>query len=357
MDTVPGLFDHPDFADHEHVSFFSDPKSGLRAIVAVHSTAPMGVAGGGCRMVPYASSAEALTDVLRLSKAMSYKLALAGLPSGGAKSVVIADPRKDKSEALLKALGRSVDRLGGKYIIAEDVGTTPADMEIIATQTQFVVGRKADTTPSTGYGVFVGLKQGVERKLERELKGLHVAIQGVGGVGRHLAKHLADAGATLTVTDVDEEAVKKMVDAHGAKAVAPDAIYDVEADVFAPCALGAIINDATIERLKVKMIAGGANNQLERPEHGKRLDERGILFLPDYVLNMGGVLGAAQEGLQLGGEEGDIDEAKAFESCDRIAKVLDDVFKRSQSEGLLPFEAADALAEDAVEEMRKLRGD
>jgi len=346
------LFEHPSFADHEHVSFFCDPASGLRAIVAIHSTAPMGVAGGGCRMVDYPSSAEALTDALRLSKAMSYKLALAGLPSGGAKTVVIADPRRDKTEALLRALGRCVDRLGGRYIIAEDVGTTPADMQLIGEETQYVVGRKADTTPATGYGVFVGLRHAAKRRLERDVEGLHVAIQGVGGVGSHLARHLHEAGARLTVADPDRDAVAEAERRFDAESVSTDAIYDVPADVFAPCALGGTVDSSTVARLGVGMVAGGANNQLASPAVARTLANREIVFAPDFVLNMGGVLGAAQEGLQLGGDDADdIDEAKAFASCNRIAEVLDDVFTLSRREDLLPHEAAERLAQRAIADM------
>lgn len=350
--TSMSLFEHPSFADHEHVSFFSDPASGLRAITAIHSTAPMGVAGGGCRMVDYPSSAEALTDALRLSKAMSYKLALAGLPSGGAKTVVIADPKRDKTEALLRALGRCVDRLGGRYIIAEDVGTTPEDMQIIGDETQYVVGRKADTSPATGYGVFVGLRHAAQTLLERDLEGLHVAIQGVGGVGRHLARHLHEAGARLTVADPDEDATTDAARRFHADVVSPDAIFDVSADVFAPCALGGVLDARTVERLRVRMVAGGANNQLAGPGVAQALADRDIAFIPDFVLNMGGVLGAAQEGLQLGGDDDhDIDEAKAFASCKRVAEVLDDVLAVSRREDRLPHEAAELLARRAMADM------
>jgi len=303
-------------------------------------------------MVDYQSSAEALTDALRLSKAMSYKLALAKLPSGGAKTVVIADPRRDKTEALLRALGRCVDHLGGRYIIAEDVGTTPADMQIIGEETQYVVGRKADTTPATGYGVFVGLRHAAKRLLEHDVEGLHVAIQGVGGVGSHLAQHLHEAGAQLTVADHDPDAVTEAKRRFDAEAVATEDIYAVPADVFAPCALGGTVNPSTVERLRVRMVAGGANNQLASPAMARTLADREIVFVPDVVLNMGGVLGAAQEGLQLGGgDHDDIDEAKAFASCDLIAEVLDEVFSLSRQDDLLPQEAAERLARRAIADM------
>jgi leucine dehydrogenase len=348
------VFDCPDFDNHEQVTFFCDEASGLRAINAIHSTSAFGMSGGGCRIWPYASDDEALRDVLRLSKAMSYKLALAGMPAGGAKTVVIADPSKDKTEALLRALGRSVERLGGRYVIAEDVGSTPEDMEIIAKETKFVVGRQSDTSPATAYGVFVGLRSAVKRRLGRDdLEGLRVAVQGLGGVGGGLCRHLAKAGAKLWVTDIRPAAVDSIVDAHGATAVSGDEIYGLDVDVFAPCALGGILDDTTIGRLRCTVVAGGANNQLAEERHGEMLRERNILYAPDFVLNLGGVIGASQEGVQLGGDKSDYDESRAFKETERVASILEAVLDRAERDDIAPHAAAVSLAK---EKMAALRG-
>jgi leucine dehydrogenase len=345
------VFSCPDYDDHEQVSFFRDAASGLRAIVALHSTAPYGIAGGGCRMWPYASDDEALRDALRLSRAMSYKLALCDMPAGGAKCVIIGDPRKDKSERLLMALGRAVDRMGGHYIIAEDVGTTESDMRIIGTQTKFVVGKHTDTGPATAYGTFLGLGVAVERALGRkDLTGIKVAVQGLGNVGARLCHHLSSAGAQLVVTDVDPRAVERVVEATRARTVSPEKIYDEEVDVFAPCALGAILDDATIPRLRCKVVAGAANNQLAEERHAAALAQRGILFAPDFVLNAGGVIGASQEGMTLG-EPTDrpvYDEALAFKETRLVAEILRAVFARADRDGKTPFESAVEVAKEKI---------
>ncbi|NUP11204.1 MAG: Glu/Leu/Phe/Val dehydrogenase [Polyangiaceae bacterium] len=301
------IFDSPHFDDHEHISFFRDAESGLRAIVAIHSTAPFGIAGGGCRFWSYASDEEALADALRLSRAMSYKLALCEMPAGGAKSVIIGDPRKDKSEAVLRAMGRAVERLGGKYIIAEDVGTNEEDMRIIGEETRFVVGKHTDTGPATAYGAFLGMCEAARRVFGKaDFAGLRVAVQGVGNVGSRVCKYLAESGARLVVCDVNEAAVREIVKRFGAESVSPDAIYDVKADVFAPCALGATLNDRTIPRLGCKLVAGAANNQLAEERHADALAEKGIVYAPDFVLNAGGVIGASQEGTQMGSAGSDV---------------------------------------------------
>jgi leucine dehydrogenase len=339
------VFDAPDFDDHEKVTFFCDAASGLRAIVAIHTSSVFGASGGGCRMVPYASADEALRDVLRLSRAMTYKLALAGIPAGGAKTVVIGDPTRDKSEELLRALGRAVHSLGGRYIIAEDVGTTPDDMEIIASQTPYVVGRKqgsGDTGPATGYGAFVALRTAVAHALGRtDLRGLRVAVQGVGAVGYNLCKHLHVAGAELWVADPRVAAIERVVAELGAKSAPCDAILALDVDVVAPCALGGVLDDASIPKLRCKVVAGGANNQLaDEARHGRMLHERGIVFTPDFVANMGGVLGAAAGA--------GVDEAQVFAQVDKIATVLERVFALARQGGITPNEAAVALAKAAV---------
>jgi leucine dehydrogenase len=339
------VFDAPDFDNHEKITFFCDADSGLRAIVAIHTSSVFGASGGGCRMVPYATPDEALRDVLRLSRAMTYKLALAGIPAGGAKTVVIGDPAKDKSEALLRALGRAVHSLGGRYIIAEDVGTTPDDMEIIASQTPYVVGRKqgsGDTGPATGYGVFVALRSAVAHALGRaDLQGLRVAVQGLGAVGYNLCRHLHLAGAQLWVADPRVAAVERAVAELGAKTASCDSILALDVDVVAPCALGGVLDDASIPRLRCKVIAGGANNQLaDEARHGRMLHDRGIVFTPDFVANMGGVLGAAAGA--------GVEEAKVFAQVDKIATVLDQVFELARREGTTTNEAAVTLAKAAV---------
>jgi leucine dehydrogenase len=346
------LFDHPDFDEHEHISFLHDAASGLRGIVAIHSTGPFGIAGGGCRMWPYPSDADALRDALRLSRAMSYKLALCDLPSGGAKCVVMGDPRKDKSESLLLALGRAVDRLGGHYVIAEDVGTTPDDMRVIARSTKYVVGQQTDTGPVTAHGAFVGLKTAVAREFgpERSLEGLRVAVQGAGSVGRRLCESLAAAGASLVVADVNEDAARRIADRCHARIVDTTKIYDEEVDVFAPCALGSILNDDTIDRLRCRVVAGAANNQLAVERHADALAARGILYAPDFVMNAGGVLGASQEGLQLGEDDApaSYDETAAFREADRIAAILAEVFERADRESVSPHIAAVRMAKEKI---------
>lgn len=346
------LFDHPDFDEHEHISFVHDAASGLRAIIAIHSHGPFGIAGGGCRMWPYATDTDALRDALRLSRAMSYKLALCDLPSGGAKCVVMGDPRRDKSEALLLALGRAVDRLSGHYVIAEDVGTTPDDMRVIARATKYVVGQQTDTGPVTAHGAFVGLKTAVARAFggERSLKDLRIAVQGVGSVGRRLCESLAAAGASLVIADVNEDAARRVADRCRARIVETSRIYDEDVDVFAPCALGAILDDDTIGRLRCRVVAGAANNQLAAERHADALSARGILYAPDFVMNAGGVIGAAQEGMQLGGEgeRASYDETAAFGDADRIATILGEVFARAERESVSPHVAAVRTAKEKI---------
>jgi leucine dehydrogenase len=335
------VFEHREFDGHEQVVFCHDPASGLKAIIAIHNT-NRGPALGGCRMWPYASEAEALTDVLRLSRGMTYKSALAELPYGGGKSVVIGDPRRHKNEALLRALARFVDSLGGRYIIAEDVGITQADAEVMERHTRFVAGTKAggagDPSPSTAYGVYMGIRAAAEHKLGREsLRGLRVAVQGLGQVGYHLCQYLADDGATLIVTDINREAVERAVRELGARGVAPDSIYDAEAEIFAPCALGAVINDRTLPRLKVAIVAGSANNQLAEARHGVALAQAGILYAPDYAINAGGVINISHEGR---GYDKDV----AFRHVARIHDTLREIFRRAEVDRIPTAQAADALA-------------
>lgn len=290
------VFSHSAFDGHEHVAFYHDEKSGLKAIIAIHNT-NLGPALGGCRMWPYASDEEALRDVLRLSRGMTYKSAMANLKLGGGKAVIIGNHRTQKTDALLHAMGDFVESLGGRYITAEDSGTSVEDMKKIGERTAYAGGvvdgseHGGDPSPTTAYGTFVGLKAAAQYRLGRsDLQGLKVAIQGVGNVGFRLARHLHEAGAELIVSDIFPDNTERAARELGAKVVEGDAIFDQNVDVFAPCALGAIINDETIGRLKASVIAGAANNQLAEERHGEMLQSREILYAPDYVINAGGII-------------------------------------------------------------------
>jgi len=342
------IFAHPALDGHEEVAFYCDSESGLKAIIAIHNRA-LGPALGGCRMWPYESEDAALTDVLRLSRGMTYKAALAGLELGGGKSVIIADPARDKSPALFRAMGRFVDRFGGRYIIAEDVGIAVEDVEAMAEATRHVAGAgnggAGDPAPATAYGVYMGLSAAVRKRLGRgSLAGLRVAVQGLGHVVRELAQLLRQQGVELIVTDIHPVAVEWAVNELGARAVAPEAIYDAEADVFAPCALGAILDDDTIARLKVKVVAGSANNQLAEDRHGDALAARGILYAPDYVINAGGLIYVSGDVVRGGCGRFDRDAASA-----RVAGIHDTlmaIFDRAEAGGLATSAAADRIAEE-----------
>lgn len=343
------VFSHRDFDHHEHVVFCCDRDSGLRAIIAIHNT-HRGPSLGGCRMWPYPDAAAALSDVLRLARGMTYKSAMADLPLGGGKSVIIGDPRRDKSSELWRAFGRFVENLGGRYIVAEDSGVTVADLKQVAEQTRHVAGiidkpsadgiRSGDPSPATAYGVFTGLKAAVEHRLGRiDLEGLRVAVQGLGSVGFRLARHLREAGAVLWVTDLYPERVREAVETLGAEAVDAEAIHDQEVDVFVPCALGSVINDDTLPRLKAKVIAGAANNQLAEIRHGRLLRERGILYAPDYVINAGGVMDIALE------QQG-FDRERLLRHLDGIRDTLLEIFERADRENRPTAEIADRIAEE-----------
>lgn len=336
-------FSHPEFDGHEEVAFCSDAQSGLKAIIAIHNT-NRGPALGGCRMWPYESDDAALTDALRLSRGMTYKSALADLNMGGGKSVIIGDAKSMKSEALFRAMGRFVESLGGRYTVAEDVGITVPDVQMMARETRFVAGTPergaGDPSPSTAYGVYMGIRAAAAHRLNRtSLEGLTVAVQGLGSVGWNLCRYLHDDGAQLIVTDIDKAAVTRAVETFGATAVPSEEIYGVQAEVFAPCALGAIINDETLKVLKTSVVAGSSNNQLAEPRHGLELHNRGILYAPDYVINAGGVINISHEGP-------DYDKARAFKHVAKIHDTLTEIFKRSAAAGVPTFEAADRLAEE-----------
>ncbi len=343
------VFSQIDFADHEQVVFVSDDNSGLKAIIAVHNS-NLGPALGGCRMWPYASEDEAIRDVLRLSRGMTYKSAMANLKLGGGKSVIIGNPRTQKTPQLLAAFARALERLNGRYIAAEDSGTSVADMKYMAQFTRHVAGlvdkptdqgtRSGDPSPATAYGVFVGIKAAVKERLGRDsLQGLRVAVQGVGNVGFDLARQLKEAGAELWVTDIHREALVAAAKELDATVVAPDEIFGLQVDVFAPCALGAIVNDDTVAQLKAKIVAGAANNQLAAPRHGTELWRRGILYAPDYVINAGGIIDVYHE-------RTGFDRAALLEHIEGIYGNLMEVFARSRHEERPTGEVADAIAEE-----------
>ena len=321
---------YPDFDDHEGVHLFRDAASGLTAVIALHST-HLGPGAGGTRFWRYADPADAITDALRLSRGMSFKNAMAGLPMGGGKGVILADASMRKTPEMLAAFGRAIESLGGRYVTAEDVGMSDADMVAIGAQTRHVSGLPVaegraggDPGPSTARGVFLGLRAAVGRALGKDsLKGVEVAIQGVGSVGGGLARLLATEGARLTLADMDRARAERLAGELGARTVAASEILAVAADVVSPCALGAILDERSIAALQTPIVAGGANNQLATPEDGDRLHARGILYAPDYVINAGGIINVAIEYLGLG------DRAEVEARVARIPERLDQVWDES----------------------------
>ncbi|MBT8405276.1 MAG: leucine dehydrogenase [Gemmatimonadetes bacterium] len=337
--------------EHEQLVFWSEPTLGYRGIIAIHDTT-LGPALGGTRFWRYDSDRDAIIDALRLSRGMTYKAAVSGLNLGGGKSVILGDNRVADREMIFRAHGRAVESLGGRYITAEDVGTSPADMDYVLAETDHVVGiygRSGDPSPVTAYGVFVGIRAAVAHRTgSDDLDGKHVAVQGLGHVGYWLCKYLADEGARLTVTDIDAGRVQRVVDEFGATAVDPDAIYAVDADVFAPCALGAVVNDDTLPVLKFGIIAGAANNQLALSHHGDALHEAGILYAPDYVINAGGLINVYGELHEWSAERSKLKAGEIYSSLRKIFQTADD-------ESLPPAEAADRVAEDRVARARHLQ--
>jgi valine dehydrogenase (NAD+) len=341
---------------HEQVVFGNDPDTGLRAIIAIYSTA-LGPSLGGTRFYPYLDEDAALTDVLRLAKAMAYKSAVAGLDLGGGKAVIIGDPARDKSEALLRAYGRLVESLGGRYVTACDVGTYPADMAVVARETRWatgtdpVEGGSGDSGVLTAHGTYRALEACVEELWDApSLRGRHVAIQGVGKVGRRLAAAVHEAGGRVTVADIDEEATSACAERYGAEVVSVDKIHAVDADVFSPNALGAVLNDETIPELGCRVVAGAANNQLAQPHHADALADAGILYAPDYVVNAGGVIQVADE-LRPGGYS----EVRARARADQIGPRLRHIFAIAREQGITTAAAADHFAERRMASVGRLR--
>jgi leucine dehydrogenase len=331
---------HPE-AEHEQVVLWTDQASGYRGIIAIHSLA-LGPAVGGTRFWAYANDEEASLDALRLSRGMSYKNAMAGLPFGGGKAVIIGDNKTLEREQIFRAHGRFVESLGGRYITAEDIGTRPSDMEYVALETKHVaglLGRSGDPSPVTARGVFRALQACAEHRWgTTALRGRTVAVQGCGSTGYHLAKELHEAGANLVVSDLDPERVTRLVQEFEAQPVAPNEIFSVSADIFSPCALGAILNDKTIPQLQAEIIVGSANNQLLEPRHGDMLDELDILYAPDYVANAGGMINGCRELLGW-------DQAAAVAKVQDLYNTMLELLSQAKAEGIPPFRKADQMAE------------
>ena len=329
---------------HEQLLLSHDPSCGYFGIIAIHDTT-LGPALGGTRFWKYDSTEAAITDALRLARGMTYKSAVAGINLGGGKSVIVGDNKRTDREALFRAHGRFVETLNGRYITAEDIGTSPADMEHIKLETDHVaglLGLSGDPSPVTAYGVYVGIKAAAKDRWGNDsLAGRTVAVQGAGKVAYYLCRHLHGEGVKIIVTDIDQEKVKRVVAETGAKAVAPDVIYDQAADIYAPCALGATINDDTLRRLKVEIIAGGANNQLAENRHGDELESRGILYAPDYVINGGGVINVYGEIHRWPAERA---QKKAGEIYDTLLRI----FEIARQEKIPTYRAADRLAEQRI---------
>jgi len=340
------IFDVMVSKDYENVILCHDKTSGLKAIIVIHDTT-LGPALGGCRMWTYDTEEDAINDALRLARGMTYKNAAAGLNYGGGKVVIIGDPRKDKSEALFRSLGRYVESLNGRFITGEDVGITVKDVEYMRYETTHVVGLAetgGDPSPVTAYGVYKGIQAACEEVYGTiECKGKKVAIQGLGKVGYSLAKYLHEAGANLIVTDIFEDNAKRAVEDFNAEYVKPDDIYEVKCDIFAPCALGAVINDETIPKLKCNIIAGSANNQLKEEKHGDILKEKGILYVPDYIINAGGVINVADELEPTG-----YNRERALRKASMIFDTIKSVIEKSKIDNIPTYLAADRFVEERI---------
>ncbi|MEB7453570.1 Leu/Phe/Val dehydrogenase [Lysinibacillus sphaericus] len=348
------IFKYMEKYDYEQLVFCQDEASGLKAVIAIHDTT-LGPALGGARMWTYASEENAVEDALRLARGMTYKNAAAGLNLGGGKTVIIGDPFKDKNEEMFRALGRFIQGLNGRYITAEDVGTTVTDMDLIHEETDYVTGispafgSSGNPSPVTAYGVYRGMKAAAKEAFGSEsLEGLKISVQGLGNVAYKLCEYLHNEGAKLVVTDINQAAIDRVVNDFDAIAVAPDEIYAQEVDIFSPCALGAILNDETIPQLKAKVIAGSANNQLKDSRHGDFLHELGVVYAPDYVINAGGVINVADELYGYNRE-------RALKRVDGIYDSIEKIFAISKRDGIPTYVAANRLAEERIARVAKSR--
>lgn len=348
------IFEYMEKYDYEQLVFCQDQNSGLKAIIAIHDTT-LGPALGGTRMWTYDTEADAIEDALRLARGMTYKAAGAGLNLGGGKAVIIGDPRKDKNEEMFRAFGRYIQGLNGRYITAEDVGTTVADMDTIHMETDYVTGvspafgSSGNPSPVTAYGVYRGMKAAAKAAFGTDdLSGKTIAVQGVGNVAYNLCRHLHEEGAQLIVTDINKDNVQRAVNEFGAKAVDPNDIYSQTCDIFSPCALGAVINDTTIPQIKAQVIAGAANNQLREERHGDIIQEMGIIYAPDYIINAGGLINVADE---LQGYNRDRAMKKVESIYDNIQKVID----ISKRDNIPTYRAADRMCEERIASMQRSR--
>lgn len=349
------LFNYMEKWDYEQLVFCHDKASGLKAIIAIHDTT-LGPSLGGTRMWTYDSEEDAIEDALRLARGMTYKNAAAGLDLGGGKAVIIGDPKKDKNPEMFRAFGRYIQGMNGRYITAEDVGTTVEDMDLIHLETNFVTGTSpsnpaasGNPSPVTAYGIYKGMKASAKEAFGSDsLQGKTIAVQGVGNVAYALCEFLHEEGAELIVTDINKDAVNRAVHSFNAKAVNPDEIYSVDCDIYSPCALGAVINDETIPQLKAKVIAGSANNQLKEEKHGDIIHEMGIIYAPDYVINAGGVINVADE---LAG----YNKERALKKVEIIYDNLERVFSISRRDNIPTYVAADRMAEERIQDVRNSR--
>ncbi len=349
------IFEQLTKRDHEEIVFCQDPHTGLKAIIAIHNTV-LGPALGGCRMYPYKDEEAAITDVLRLSRGMTNKSSVAGLNLGGGKSVIIGDPKTMKTEGLFRSFGRFVESLNGKYITAEDVGTTVRDMAWVRMETSFVtgipesLGGSGDPSPVTAYGVYMGMKAAAKEAFGNDsLTGLTVAVQGVGSVGRHLVKHLHKENAKIYIADVDQDRVRQVLKEYPVEVIDPDLILETSCDILAPCAMGGVLNEASIAKLRCKVIAGGANNQLEKESvNGPQIHARKILYSPDFAINAGGVINVANE------LEG-YNRERALHKAEFIYDTMSTIFRMAKEQKILPHEAAYTLAEQRINTVGRLR--
>jgi leucine dehydrogenase len=350
------IFDLMETHDYENIFFCQEKTLGLKAIIVIHDTT-LGPAAGGIRMWPYESEAEALKDVLRLARGMTYKCAAAGASYGGGKCVVIGDPKRDKTEARLRTLGRFINRLNGLFITGVDVGTTPEDMLVIRQETPFVVtvpeawGGPGDSSQATAYGVVQGIRASLKEIYGNpDLQGRTIALQGIGAVGKHALKYLVEAGALVSVADIDQERARLVAAEYNTHLVSPEEIHSLRADVYCPCALGNVLNDQTIPELRCKIVCGSANNQLGEEHHGDLLQQRGILYAPDYIVNTGGLL-AGLDSLNPGG----FNRQRAMEQVSRLYDAMENIIAISKAQNIPTNRAADVLAEQRIAAIRQVK--
>ena len=350
------IFEQISAFSHEQLVFCNDEYTGLKAIIGIHNTV-LGPALGGTRMWNYSSEAEALRDVLRLSRGMTFKAAISGLNLGGGKAVIIGDAGRMKTEALLRRFGRFIESLNGKYVTAEDVNMTPDDMEFISMETQYVtglserLGGSGDPSPFTAYGVFMGMKACAKEAYGKDsLAGKTVAVQGAGHVGYYLIKHLTEEGSKVIVADIDEDKIRNVTRDFKVDVLDEKNVFDADCDIYAPCALGAVINDLSLKRLKCDIVAGGANNQLEDEEkHGQLLMEKGILYAPDFLINSGGLINVGIDYL------GNYSRERVFKKVERIYQTVLDIIHKTKTEKIPAQEAAIRLAQKRIDDIGKVK--